>query len=65
MNRSSIVNFYKRFFITIIFLIPIYVLIDSTLGQNASNFTKISIYVLVGLTVVSVVELIRYKKMQK
>ena len=65
MNRRSIVNFYKRFFITIIFLVPIYVLIDGALGQNASNFTKISIYVLVGLSVVSMVELIRYKKMQK
>ncbi|MDD4210843.1 MAG: hypothetical protein PHC46_00410 [Clostridia bacterium] len=65
MNRRSIMGLYKRMFIVFIFLIPVYIILDNLLGQNASNFTKISIYVLFGAAVISVVELIRYKKMQK
>ena len=63
MNKRQLVQFYKRALIVFLFLIPIFVLLDGILGSSKS-FTKISIYVLIALIVVSVVELIRYNKMK-
>jgi putative effector of murein hydrolase LrgA (UPF0299 family) len=48
-----------------VFLIPVIVAINIALGENTSNFTKITVSVLVAVIVMGVVELIRYKKMQK
>ncbi|MGD9901299.1 MAG: hypothetical protein AB7S44_02045 [Spirochaetales bacterium] len=64
MNKRQLVQFYKRAFIEFLLLIPLFIYLDGVL-TNAGDFTKISIYVLIGLVVVSVVELIRYKKITK
>jgi lipopolysaccharide biosynthesis glycosyltransferase len=65
MNRRNLIGIYKRMLFVFLFLIPVFVLIESLLGSNASSVTKISIYILVAGITLSVVELIRYKKMNK
>ena len=65
MNRRNLVGIYKRMLFVFLFLIPVFVLIESLLGDSASSVTKISIYILVAGITLAVVELIRYKKMNK
>lgn len=65
MNKRNVFSLYKRAIIIFVFLIPIFVIINNVLGENTSNFTKISISVLVAIIVIGVVELFRYKRMQK
>jgi len=65
MNKRYLFGFYKRAFIVFILLIPIFVVLDNLLSDSTSNFTKISIIVLVAVFVIGVVELIRYKKIKK
>lgn len=64
MNKRQLAKFYKRAFLVFLCLIPLFVYLDSVLG-NSSSITKISIYVLIGLVAVIVVELIRYAKIKK
>ena len=65
MNKRYVMGLYKRALIIFVFLIPVIVAINIALGENTSNFTKITVSVLVAVIVMGVVELIRYKKMQK
>jgi|AntRauTorcE11897_2_1112592.scaffolds.fasta_scaffold00016_13 hypothetical protein len=65
MNKRPIIELFKRFFLIAIFLIPIYVVLDNALGENASNVTKIAIFVLLGGLLVGTIELIRYLKLKK
>ena len=65
MNRRNLIGIYKRMIIIFLFLIPVFVLIESLLGDSAGSVTKISIYILVAGITLAVVELIRYKKMNK
>lgn len=65
MNKRTVFSLYKRAIIIFVFLIPIFVIINNVLGKNTSNFTKISVSVLVAIIVIGVVELIRYKRTQK
>lgn len=65
MNKKALIKFYKRMFFMFLFLIPLYFGIDSLLGEDTSNATKIFVFVLVGLLLIGMVEWIRYKRMQK
>ena len=65
MNKRYLFGFYKRAFIIFALLIPVFVVLDNLLSNNTSNFTKISIIVLLAVLVIGVVELIRYKKTKK
>lgn len=65
MNKKYLFGLYKRAIIIFVFLIPVFVIMYDALGENTSNFTKISLSVLVAGIVIGVVELIRYKRTKK
>lgn len=65
MNKRKLVQFYKRAFLVFLCLIPFLVLLQYALGEQTSDFTKISLTVLLAGAVIGMVEWIRNNRIQK
>jgi hypothetical protein len=65
MNRRQLSKEYKRIGIFLLVLLPIIILINSLVGNEVNSPVKISIYVLTGLALFGIMELIRNKRINK
>lgn len=65
MNRRKLIQFYKRAFLVFLCLTPFLVLLQYALGEQTSDFTKISLTVLLAGAAIVMVEWIRSKRMKK
>jgi len=65
MSRKDIVKLIKRFLITFLCTVPVFVGLDYLLGNAVKDWLKIFMFVVIGGGVFFLEELIRFKKNKK